>query len=50
VNVIAEYPIAVATRALHPKLARAWLDLVSSDAGRQALVGAGFAVPTRKQP
>jgi molybdate transport system substrate-binding protein len=41
-NVIAEYPIAVVADAPHPTLARAWLELVQSDVGQQALQSAGF--------
>jgi molybdate transport system substrate-binding protein len=43
-NVIARYPIGVAERAPHPVLARAWVDLVRSSAGRAALSAAGFRV------
>ncbi|WP_437799300.1 molybdate ABC transporter substrate-binding protein [Sorangium sp. So ce693] len=46
VNVIAEYPIAVVSGAAHPGLARAWVDLVTSEAGRTALWRAGFLVPS----
>ncbi|WP_437510590.1 molybdate ABC transporter substrate-binding protein [Sorangium sp. So ce1099] len=42
INVIAEYPIAVVAGAAHPGLARAWVDLVLSDAGQGALQRAGF--------
>jgi molybdate transport system substrate-binding protein len=42
INVIAEYPIAIVTGAAHPGLARAWVDLVLSDAGQSALQRAGF--------
>ncbi|WP_437929268.1 molybdate ABC transporter substrate-binding protein [Sorangium sp. So ce291] len=42
VNVIAEYPIAVVAGAAHPGLARAWVDLVLSEAGQGALQRAGF--------
>ncbi|WP_437591379.1 molybdate ABC transporter substrate-binding protein [Sorangium sp. So ce1000] len=42
VNVIAEYPIAVVSAAAHPGLARAWVDLVLSEAGQGALRRAGF--------
>jgi len=41
-NVIAEYPIAVASAAAHPTLARAWLEVVRSAAGQRALLTAGF--------
>lgn len=43
INVTADYPIAVVTSALHPKLARAWVDLVLSPEGQRALASAGFA-------
>lgn len=46
VNVIAEYPIAIVSGTTHPQLARAWLDLVASPAGHQALQKAGFIVPS----
>lgn len=42
-NVAAEYPIAVLTAAPHPDLARRWIDVVRSPAGRGALQEAGFA-------
>jgi molybdate transport system substrate-binding protein len=42
VNVIAEYPIAAVAGAAHPALARAWVALVLSTGGQQALAGAGF--------
>ena len=44
-NVIAEYPIAVVSGAAHPRLARGWVDLVLSPAGRSVLGGAGFLAP-----
>jgi molybdate transport system substrate-binding protein len=44
-NVVARYPIAVAARATHPRLARAFLDFVSSPAGHEALGTWGFRVP-----
>jgi len=44
-NVAARYPIAVAARARHPRLARGFVDFVRSPAGRGALVAAGFRVP-----
>jgi len=44
-NAIAEYPIAVAANAPHPKLAEAWLALVRSQEGRGALERAGFLLP-----
>ncbi len=46
-NVVASYPIAVAVRAPHPRLARAWLEFVSSPAGRSALSAGGFRVPEK---
>lgn len=42
VNVVAAYPIAAAACPAHPKLARAWIDYVTSPAGQQALARAGF--------
>jgi len=45
INVIAEYPIAVVAEAAHPTLAREWIAFVLSDAGRAALVRAGFLTP-----
>ncbi|XXT21741.1 molybdate ABC transporter substrate-binding protein [Sorangium sp. So ce429] len=42
INVIAEYPIAVVAGAAHPGLARAWVDLVLSEAGQGALQRVGF--------
>jgi molybdate transport system substrate-binding protein len=44
-NVIAEYPIAVVSEGEHPKLARAWLDLVLSPKGQGHLHEAGFLGP-----
>lgn len=44
-NVIAEYPIALVSGAQHPELAKAWVELVRSDAGQSALQGAGFLAP-----
>jgi molybdate transport system substrate-binding protein len=44
-NVVARYPIAVAARAPHPRLARAFVDFVRSPAGRAVLMAAGFGVP-----
>ncbi len=46
VNVIAEYPIAIVTKAAHPVLARAWVDKVLSDAGQRQLRNAGFLGPS----
>ncbi|WP_437578723.1 molybdate ABC transporter substrate-binding protein [Sorangium sp. So ce887] len=46
VNVLAEYPIAVVAGAAHPGLARAWVDLVRSEAGQSALRRAGFLAPS----
>jgi molybdate transport system substrate-binding protein len=48
-QVVAHYPIAVAARAPHPHLARAWVEFVRSPPGRSALVQAGFRVPGRGQ-
>lgn len=44
-NVVAEYPIAVVSGAAHPRLARAWVDMVLSANGQRALRTAGFLVP-----
>jgi molybdate transport system substrate-binding protein len=46
-NVIAEYPIAAVEGAAHPELARAWLGLVLSAKGREALGRAGFILPSQ---
>lgn len=43
--VVAEYPIAVMSEAAHPELARAWVELVRSEAGQAALRAAGFSPP-----
>lgn len=45
VNVVAEYPIAIATEASDPVLARAFVDIVLSDGGRTALERRGFMAP-----
>jgi molybdate transport system substrate-binding protein len=42
VNVTAEYPIAVTTGAPHAAFAKAWVELVLSDAGKRRLAEAGF--------
>jgi molybdate transport system substrate-binding protein len=44
-NVIADYPIATMTKAVHPKLAREWVAFVLSSAGQAALQSAGFLAP-----
>lgn len=44
-KVIAEYPMAILSGAPHPKMAKAWLDAVTSASGRARLEKAGFAVP-----
>ncbi len=44
-NAIAIYPIAVVAGAKHPKLAAAWIALVRSPAGLEALARAGFTAP-----
>jgi molybdate transport system substrate-binding protein len=41
-NVLADYPIATVSRAPHADLARAWVTLVTSPAGQDALEKAGF--------
>ncbi len=43
INVIAEYPIAVASRTAQPELARAWVEFVLSGAGQEVLRKAGFS-------
>ncbi|HUM09788.1 MAG TPA: molybdate ABC transporter substrate-binding protein [Myxococcaceae bacterium] len=45
VNVVAEYPVAVVTRAPHPDLARQWISLVTGPEGQAVLVKAGFGSP-----
>jgi molybdate transport system substrate-binding protein len=45
VNVTAEYPIAVVNGAAHPRLARAFVELVRSPLGREALQRVGFLPP-----
>jgi molybdate transport system substrate-binding protein len=47
INVVAEYPIAVIRGAAHPKLARAWVELVCSPEGQGVLRRAGFMAPAR---
>ncbi|HVP63065.1 MAG TPA: molybdate ABC transporter substrate-binding protein [Myxococcaceae bacterium] len=42
VNVVAQYPIAVVTRAPHPELARQWIALVTGAEGQAVLARAGF--------
>lgn len=44
-TVTAEYPVAVVVGAESPRLARAWIALLRSDAGRAALSRAGFLPP-----
>lgn len=45
VNVIAEYPIAVLSRATRPAAARAFVDLLLSAEGQKRLTAAGFVAP-----
>ncbi len=45
VNVLAEYPIAVVRHAASPALAQAFVDVVRSREGREALERAGFTLP-----
>lgn len=40
-----DYPVSVLSAAPHPAAARAFVDLVTSPAGRQALAAAGFRTP-----
>ena len=52
-NVRAEYPIAVLKGSRHPELAAAWIELLTSSAGRTVLSELGFLPPTddaRKRP
>jgi len=52
-NVRAEYPIAVLKGSRHPELAAAWIELLTSSAGRTVLGELGFLPPTddaRKRP
>ena len=42
INLIAEYPIAIVSEALHRELAQAWIDFVLSPSGQRALRNAGF--------
>lgn len=44
-NVVARYPIAVLREAADPTTARAFVEFVSSPAGREILTRAGFALP-----
>ena len=45
-DAVNEYPITTLTAATNPDAARAFLDLVESDAGQQALTDAGFRSPS----
>ncbi len=45
VSVIAAYPIATLEGAPHPRLARAWIELVLGAEGRDVLSEAGFLAP-----
>jgi molybdate transport system substrate-binding protein len=47
-NVLAEYPIAVLGSAPEPALARAWVELVLSRKGQEALVAGGFSAARTK--
>jgi molybdate transport system substrate-binding protein len=47
-NVVAEYPIAATKAAAHPDLARRFVELVTSPAGRTALREAGFVPCPRR--
>lgn len=44
-NVVAEYPVAVLRAAPAAALAQAWIDLLLSPPGREALTSAGFVPP-----
>jgi molybdate transport system substrate-binding protein len=50
VNVIADYPIAIAARPTHPVLAKAWIGLVLSPRGQEVLKKAGFIAPESQAP
>jgi molybdate transport system substrate-binding protein len=45
-NVVAAYPVAVATDAAHPRAARAWVEFLLGPVGREVLSGFGFAPAT----
>jgi molybdate transport system substrate-binding protein len=45
VNVVAEYPVAVLTRAPQPAAAKAFVDLLLSGDGQKRLAAAGFVAP-----
>lgn len=42
---VARYPVVVLAEAREPRLAAAWVDLVTSAAGRRVLADAGFGAP-----
>ena len=42
---VADYPVALATRAANPTAARAWIDLLLSAEGRRTLADFGFLAP-----
>ena len=48
VNVVAEYPVAVLTRAKQPALAREFVDLLLSAPGQEKLARFGFLTVGRK--
>ncbi len=45
-NVVAAYPLAVATAAANPVAARAWVDFALGPVGQEVLAGYGFAPAT----
>ena len=45
-DAVNQYPICALTTAANPEAARAFVQLVRSDAGQQALEAAGFRAPT----
>lgn len=49
-NVVATYPIAEVSGAAHPTLARAFVDLVRSQEGRDVLAAHGFLVDAKSVP
>lgn len=49
-NVLAEYPMAVVTDAAHPRLAKAWVELVTGPVGLRVLAERGFLPPDKGRP
>jgi molybdate transport system substrate-binding protein len=46
VNVVARYPVAILTKSENGTDAQAWVDTVTSEAGRAILLGVGFKLPS----